>query len=272
MNDPVLRVLASRQMLADEGYSKSLLLSGAAHATSFFAILIIALLTPKAPIIRVIDGFAVPLPKGGGIPKAVEPAATQTEAPPAPPAEAPRVEPKVAPAPVPVKLIKPEAPTIKKGVAPVDLKRSVKEPKERESREIATEKVTKAAPATAATAPTPGVAASASGLDFSSPDEGVIDGTTGPMNPLSFYLAGVKNRIWATWARQVRPDFTGSVKVSFKIHRDGSVDEAEVIQTSGSAALDRLAERAVLSTPLGPLPNAYDKETLVVHANFKPVS
>lgn len=271
MNDPVLRVLASRQALMDEGHSKGLLLSGAAHATSFFAILIIALLTPKTPIIRVIDGFAVPLPKGGGVPKVVEPAAVPTEAPPAPPVEAPKVEPEVA-APAPVKLIKPEAPTIKKGVAPVDLKRSVKEPKERESREIARERVAKAAPAKAAAAPIPGVATSASGLDFTAPDAGVIDGTTGPVGPLGFYLAAIKNRIWATWARQIRPDFTGSVMVSFTIHRDGSVDQVEVVQSSGSAALDRLAERAVLSTPLGPLPNAYDKETLVVHANFKPVS
>lgn len=270
MNDPVLRVLASRQALMDEGHSKSLLLSGAAHATTFFAILIIALLTPKPPIIRVIDGFAVPLPKGGGVPKVVEPKATQTEAAPAPPIEAPKVEPEAAPAPA--KLIKPEAPTIKKGVAPVDLKRSVKEPKERESREIATEKIAKAAPPKAAAAPTPGVATAATGLDFTAPDAGVIDGTTGPVGPLGFYLAAVKNRIWTTWARQIRPDFTGSVLVSFTIQRDGSVDQVAVVQSSGSATLDRLAERAVLSTPLGPLPNAYDKETLVVHANFKPVS
>jgi protein TonB len=271
MNDPVLRVLASRQTLVDEGYSKSLLLSGAAHATSFFAVLIIALLTPKAPIIRVIDGFAVPLPRGGGAPRVAEPAATRTEAAPKVEPPKPEAKPEVK-APAPVKLIKPETPPIKKGVAPVDLKRSAKEPKNQESRERATEKITKAEPTRAATAPTPGVAASASGLDFSSPDEGVIDGTSGPAGPLGFYLAGVKNRIWATWARQIRPDFTGSVKVSFKIHRDGSVDEVEVIQTSGSAALDRLAERAVISTQLGPLPNAYDKESLVVHANFKPVA
>lgn len=270
MNDPVLRVLASRQALMDQGYSKGLLLSGAAHATSFFAILIIALLTPKAPIIRVIDGFAVPLPRGGGIPKAVEPAPTAADPAPAPPVEAPKVEPKAAPAPV--KLIKPEAATIKKGVAPVDLKRSVKEPKERESREIATEKIAKGTPAKAATAPAPGAATAATGLDFTAQDAGVVDGTTGPVGALGFYLAAVKNRIWATWARQVRPDFTGSVKVSFTIHRDGAVDQVEVIQSSGSAALDRLAERAVLSTTLGPLPNAYDKESLVVHANFKPVS
>jgi outer membrane biosynthesis protein TonB len=50
------------------------------------------------------------------------------------------------------------------------------------------------------------------------------------------------------------------------------VDQVEVIESSGSATIDRLAERAILSTQLGPLPNAYEKETLVVHANFKPVS
>lgn len=267
MNDPVLRVLAARQVLADEGYSKSLLLSSAAHATTFFAVLIVTLLTPKAPMIRVIDGFAVPLPKGGGIPKAVAPVEKSAEAPPAP--EAPKAE--VKP-PAPAALIKPVAPTIKKGVAPVDLKRSVKEPKERPSQERATEKITKSAPSAAAAAPAPGVATAATGLDFTAQDAGVIDGTTGPVGPLGFYLAAVKNRIWATWARQIRPDFTGSVKVSFTIHRDGAVDQVMVIESSGSTALDRLAERAVLSTPLGPLPNAYDKESLVVHANFKPVS
>lgn len=256
MNDPVLRVLAARQVLADEGYSKSLLLSSAAHATSFFAVLIVTLLTPKAPIIRVIDGFAVPLPKGGGIPKAAAPVEKPAEAPPAP--EAPKAE--VKP-PAPAALIKPVAPTIKKGVAPVDLKRSVKEPKERPSQERATEKLTKPAPS-----------AAAAGLDFTAQTPGVINGTTGPTGALGFYLAAAQNKIWATWARQIRPDFSGNVKVAFTINRDGSVDGVEVIESSGSSSLDRLAERAVLSTQLGPLPNAYEKETLVVHANFKPVS
>jgi protein TonB len=256
VNDPVLRVLAARQVLADEGYSKSLLLSSAAHATSFFAVLIVTLLTPKAPIIRVIDGFAVPLPKGGGIPKAAAPVEKPAEAPPAP--EAPKAE--VKP-PAPAALIKPVAPTIKKGVSPVDLKRSVKEPKERPSQERATEKLTKPAPS-----------AAAAGLDFTAQTPGVINGTTGPTGALGFYLAAAQNKIWATWARQIRPDFSGNVKVAFTINRDGSVDGVEVIESSGSSSLDRLAERAVLSTQLGPLPNAYEKETLVVHANFKPVS
>jgi outer membrane biosynthesis protein TonB len=142
VNDPVLRVLVARQALANEGYSRSLLLSGAAHATTFFAVLILALLTPKAPIINVVEGFAVPLPKGGGMPRAAEPAVeTPPEAAPPAPVEAPKPEVK---APAPVKLIKPETVAPKKGLAPVDLKRSVKDRKKVESREIATEKVPKA--------------------------------------------------------------------------------------------------------------------------------
>jgi len=269
VNDPVLRVLVARQALTDEGYSRGLLLSGAAHATTFFAVLILALLTPKPPLINVVEGFAVPLPKGGGLPRAAEPAEAPQEVTPPAPIEPPRAEPK---APAPEKLIKPAQVLPKKGLAPVDLKRSVKEPKKIESRERATEKVSASEHARSAAAPAPGAASAATGLDFTAPSEGVLDGTTGPTGPLGFYLAAVKNRIWATWARQVSLDFTGNVKVAFTIHRDGSVDGVEVIQTSGSAALDRLAERAVISTQLGPLPNSYDKEILVVHANFKPIS
>ncbi|MEO8499830.1 MAG: TonB family protein [Vicinamibacteria bacterium] len=269
MNDPVLRVLISRQALADEGYGRGLLLSGAAHATTLFAILILALLTPKRPLINVIEGFAVPLPKGGGMPRAAEPAPVPEEAAPPAPIEAPKP---VTKAPAPERLIKPEKVIPKKGLAPVDLKRSVKDLKKIESREIATEKVSKSEPPRSATAPTPGAASAATGLDFMAQTPGVLNGTSGPAGPLAFYLAAAQNKIWATWARQIRPDTAGNVKVAFTIHRDGSVDEVEVLESSGSATIDRLAERAVISTQLGPLPNAYEKETLVVHANFKPVS
>lgn len=259
MNDPVLRVLVARQALVDEGYSRSLLLSGAAHATTFFAILILALLTPRRPIINVVEGFAVPLPKGGGMPRAAEPA----------PVEAPKAAPQP---PAPARLIKPETVIPKKGLAPVDLKRSVKDVKKAESREIATEKIPKKDPPAGAAPSAPGAASAATGLDFTAQTPGVLNGTTGPTGPLGFYLAAAQNKIWATWARQIRPEFTGNVKVAFTIHRDGSVDEVEIIESSGSATVDRLAERAVISTQLGPLPNGYEKETLVVHANFKPVS
>jgi TonB family protein len=267
VNDPVLRVLAARQALLDDGYSRSLLLSGAAHATTFFAIVILALLTPKPPLITVIEGFAVPLPKGGGVPRPAEPEAEAPSEPAPAPVKAPKA---VEKAPAPVKLIKPETVIPKKGLVPVDLKKSVKD-KKIESRELATEKIVE--PSSSRSAQVASTAPSAqTGIDFSSPIPGVFDGTTGPTGPLGFYLAAVKNRIWATWARQIQPDFTGNVKVAFTIHRDGSVDGVAVIESSGSAALDRLAERAVVSTQLGPLPSSYEKESLVVHANFKPVS
>ncbi|MBX7185219.1 MAG: TonB family protein [Vicinamibacteria bacterium] len=268
MNDPVLRVLVARQALVDEGYSRSLLLSGAAHATTFFAILILALLTPKRPLINVVEGFAVPLPKGGGLPRAAGPApSTETEAP--APVEPVKPEPRPA---APERLIKPEKVIPKKGVAPVDLKRSVKDSKKIESREIATEKIPKNQPAASAAAPTPGAASAATGLDFAAQTPGVLNGDTGAAGPLGFYLAAAQNRIWATWARQIRPDLAGSVKVAFTIHRDGSIDQVEVIESSGSATIDRLAERAVVSTQLGPIPNSYDKETILIHATFKPLS
>lgn len=261
MNDPVLRVLIARRSMAEEGYSRSLLLSSAAHASVFFGLLIVTLLTPREKIINVIDGFAVPLPRGGGRPRPVQPDTP----------EAPEVKAPPRPA-APEKLIKPETATIKKGLAPVDLRRSVKEPREKTSREVATEKIQKPTRPEATPAPVAAPANASTGLDFTAQTPGVVNGTTGPVGPLGFYLASAQNRIWATWARQIRPDLAGVVKVAFTIHRDGSVDQVEILQSSGSPTIDRLAERAIISTQLGPLPNAYEKETLVVHANFKPVS
>ena len=270
MSDPVLRVLASRQSLIDAGYPRSLLLSGAIHTTTVFAVLIVALLTPNAKLINVIDGFAVPLPRGGGMPRAAETARVPEDAAPPPATEAPKA---AVPATAPPKFIKPDTAVAKKGVAPVELKRSVKEPKKPESRAVATQPsvATNQTPR-AAVAPTPGSASHATGLDFAADTPGVADGVAGPTGALGFYLAAAKGKIWANWMRQIRPDFTGSVTVTFTIHRDGSIDTVEIIESSGSSALDRLAERAILSTPLAPIPSSHDKETIVIHATFKPTS
>ncbi|MEO5763480.1 MAG: TonB family protein, partial [Vicinamibacteria bacterium] len=208
--------------------------------------------------------------KGGGIMKASEKAPTAEEAAPVPPKEAPKAE--VA-APAPVKLIKPETATIKKGIAPVDLKKSVKEPKKQESREIALDRESMAAkPAKAAAVRTPGAATTNSGFDLTAQSPGVSDGSDSVSGPMAFYLAAAKNKIWANWLRQIRPDFSGIATVTFTIHRDGSIDEVQVIESSGSQTIDRLAERAVISTQLSPMPNSFEKDSLVIHANFKPVS
>jgi periplasmic protein TonB len=264
LTDPVLRVLATRSNLVDEGYSRSLLLSGAAHATLFFAILVSALLASREPLIKIAIVQAIPLPRGG---EAARPAEIAKAAPePAAPAPKPEVKEPPKPAPAPL-LVKPKTEVVKKGVAPVDQKTSVKE-RPAESREIAQEKVTKAsAPPTAA--PTAGTGTSQAGLDFL-PNPGTVDGMEGVSGPLAFYLAAAKNRIWGNWLRQIRPDFNGVVSITFTIHRDGSINNVEIIESSGTLAVDRLAERAVLSTQLGPLPNSYEKDTLVINANFKP--
>ena len=257
-------------MLAEAGYSKSLLLSGAAHATVLFAIVILTVLTPRPRLINPEDVFIVELPKGGG---GAPTAADTAEAPPIhEPIEAPKVVAEPAPA---ERLIKPEKVAPRTGLAPVDAKKNLKTPKKSESREIATSKVTTRETSRAIASPTPGTRAPApfsSGLDFLPQVPGVANGSTGPTGALGFYLAAAQNKIWATWARQIRTDFSGSVKVSFVIHRDGSIDQVEIIESSGSVSLDRLAERSVLSTQLGPLPNSYEKDTLLIHANFKPVS
>jgi periplasmic protein TonB len=267
LNDPVLRVLASRQVLADEGYSRGLLLSGAAHVFAFVSLLIVVWLTPKTPPINAPMVQMIALPRGGAAPVAVP----KTEKAPEPPSE--RVaesKPKEPPAPAAApKFIKPPTEVAKKGVAPVDQKRSVKD-RPVESQQRAVEKVPSSQPTRPAAVPTPGTGGD-DPLQIA-PSPGTFDGQDGVSGALAFYLAAAKNKIWANWARQIRPDFSGSVRVTFTIHRDGSIDQIQVLDSSGSSAIDRLAERALLSTQLGPLPTSYEKETLVVNATFKPAS
>ena len=267
MNDPVLRVLDSRSALIDQGYDRGLLLSGAAHAMLALAAMISAFLAPRQPLIQTTFVTAIPLPRGVEAARPAKPAERTVE-PVAPKPEVKEAPAKPAPAPV---LVKPKTEVAKKGVVPVDRKTSVKE-RPLESRERATEKVSARQPPQPATAPTAAEGTSSSPVDFATGAPGTADGTLGVSGPLAFYLAAAKNRIQATWLRQIRPDFAGSVRVSFVIHREGRIDGIQILESSGSAAIDRLAERTLLTTALGPLPNTYDKETLPIHATFKPLS
>jgi periplasmic protein TonB len=267
VTDPVLRVLDSRSALIDQGYDRGLLLSGAAHAMLALAAMISAFLASREPLIKTVMVQAIPLPRGGEAARpakveerVVEPVETKPEV-----KEAPA---KPAPAPV---LVKPKTEVAKKGVAPVDQKTSVKE-RPQESREVATEKVSAKQPPQPAIAPTTGAGAASSPIDFVTGAPGTNDGTLGVSGPLAFYLAAAKNKIQASWLRQIRPDFSGSVRVAFVIRRDGTIEGIQILESSGSSAIDRLAERTLLTTQLGPLPNVYDKETLPIHATFKPLS
>lgn len=82
------------------------------------------------------------------------------------------------------------------------------------------------------------------------------------------YLVQMVQRVRSNWVS--RAEVPGVTIVKFTIQRDGTVTGAEVERTSGYAALDLAALRAVVGTrQLTPLPAAYPNPTLGVHLNFE---
>ena len=81
------------------------------------------------------------------------------------------------------------------------------------------------------------------------------------------YLAQMIDRIYSNWQRQ---GTKGNVTVvKYTIQRDGSLTDPVVERSSGNAALDLFARRAVIVTAkLPPLPAAFDRPTLTVYLNF----
>jgi len=77
------------------------------------------------------------------------------------------------------------------------------------------------------------------------------------------------NRLSANW---YRPPATpgASCVVRFTVAKSGRILQADVERSSGEAAFDRAALRAVLSSnPLPPLPFEYNDEKLGVHLKFE---
>jgi TonB family protein len=81
------------------------------------------------------------------------------------------------------------------------------------------------------------------------------------------YIVLMTDRISQNWNQ--RTEVSGEVIVVFTIQRDGALTGIEVERSSGYAALDLSARRAVLVTArLPPLPAAFPNPTLTVHLNF----
>jgi periplasmic protein TonB len=81
------------------------------------------------------------------------------------------------------------------------------------------------------------------------------------------WLETVVQRIQQNW--NMRQGITGQVMVKFTIQRDGSITDAQVERSSGFAALDMNAHRAVLATRQVPaLPAQFPNSTLTVHLRF----
>jgi TonB family protein len=96
-----------------------------------------------------------------------------------------------------------------------------------------------------------------------------VTGLEGGDFPYTLYLQGMHRRIGTNWFRpQVAP---GTVAVIYyRIQRDGTISEAKVETSSGNSTFDRAALSAVRSSsPLNPLPFAYDGTYLGVHLTFR---
>ena len=260
MDDPVARVLAERESL-DAGFPGSVVLSVFAHLVLVAAAVAAPFVFPAGPILKVADGFAEVLPRGG----------RGSSAPPAPPARAPRAKPTEAPpepaVPPPSQVVKPPKEEPRQGLPELDSRRSRRKP---ESPVAPPGRTAAGATASGGVSGATGASSTTPGLEFAPPGLGVPDGTeTGG----DWYLAAVQQKIWLIWTQQIKAGFTQPVGVTFTILADGSIADVRLTQSGGATMIDLAAQRAVTTAaPFGPLPKDYGTNRKTIQAVFKPTS
>jgi protein TonB len=259
VSDPIARLLAERESL-ERGLSATMMLSLSAHAALAAAAVVLPWLLPREPALRVADGFAVVLPRGGG----------GTPAEPAPPAQAsqPKPEPaeSAAPPPAPTVLKPPPKAEPRPNALPLPEARTQRRPATPPPVRATTRPSTAAG--TAGTTPgARGASAATPGLEFGPPGPGVPTGTDSGGD---WYLAGVQQKIWMIWNQQLKSGYTQSVGVTFTILPNGQVTGVRVTQPSGVSLLDMAAQRAILNAaPFGPLPREYGQNPRTIEAIFR---
>ncbi len=86
-----------------------------------------------------------------------------------------------------------------------------------------------------------------------------------------YYVKQMVVTIFTNWWKPTRDVPTSAVVVHFRIARDGTISEAEVVHSSGLPFFDRAALRAVLdSNPLPPLPLEFVGNDVGVSVSFTP--
>jgi TonB family protein len=254
VNDAVDRVIVEREAM-DRGLAGGVVLSLGAHALLLGSAVFVAILAPKEPLLKVVDGFAVALPPGGGgSPTAQVPAPGQTNP------EPPKPEATLPPKPEPQKVIKPPKEEKPKGLPDVDARTAKKKVEKSQRPEVRS----------TGTADSSGTSAQTPGVSFGPVGPGVPGGTD-PNG--DWYLAGVQRKIWMLWSQQIHAGSWQPFTVSFTIMADGSVNDVKVVQGSGVFTLDLAAQRAISSAaPFGPLPKNYGTDRYTIQALFKPTS
>ncbi len=261
MNDPVDRLLMDRAR-ADVGFPGGLLVSLLAHILTVGAAFAAPFIFPPPPPLRVADGFAVVMPRGGGGDPNAGGAPTPPVETPAPPESNPPAQ---APPPL---VLKPPKEEPRKGLPEVDARKSAKKTPEKQAPKGAGD--TKGKPASAGASRGPGTASGPQGLAIGPPGPGVPGGTDSGGD---WYLAGVQQKIWTIWSQQVKAGFTEPIGVTFTILADGSVADVQVTTPGNATLLNLAAQRAILSAaPFGPLPKDYATNRYTIQAIFKPTS
>jgi TonB family protein len=253
MRDGVADVLAQRVALqrgAGAGIVVSLLLHGALIALAVYAATHAS--APQAAQMVSIEFAKMPGPVAAPVrqqkPAAPKPVETPKIEEPKPKPEPRITEPKPVAATTPAKVEKNTVPLSPFG-------RSTKRGSE-------TPPVAKPAPPPPAAAPgttTAEVPVGGSG----------VTGLEGGDFPYTLYIQGMHRRIGNNWFRPTVPAGTATV-IYFRIQRDGTISEARVETPSGNGTFDRAALSAVRSSsPLNPLPFAYNGTYLGVHQTFR---
>jgi TonB family protein len=105
---------------------------------------------------------------------------------------------------------------------------------------------------------------SADGSSLGTTPFGATAGLDDPNFRYDYYIEQMLAIIGNNW---IRPSVgEAQMTVHFRIARDGSLSEVEVVERSGSSSFDLAGERAVrLSSPLPPLPSSYRHPSLGVN-------
>lgn len=248
--EPVSAVLAERA-IERGGLGRMLSVSVGGHVVLAAAIMLFPILNgSKHDEVRPVMTISL-----GGSPGPAAGGTNMMDTP--PPPAAPAVETK-RPEPV-----RPPAPKPPEMTLPTKTSRPVRTPP-------------KAAPKATTPAPAPKAAAEPAvdpnrGTGFGGLSTGGGSGTGGYLDVKDFccpdYLLTMIQLIQRNW--NSRQEVSGQTLVTFRIERDGRISEIELERSSGYAALDLTAQRALFLTQrLPPLPSAFPDDHLTVHLRF----
>jgi colicin import membrane protein len=88
--------------------------------------------------------------------------------------------------------------------------------------------------------------------------------------PFQWYLSAVQRKVYEQWAQPMSSTQGQKAVIVFEIARNGEVTRARIEKTSGDAAYDVAALRAVTSAnPLPPLPQEFRGSMIRVHFGFE---